>query len=79
MVTEVLKHRLWPKSYRSFVLKLVVQYFLNVFWSVVYGADGKGGLQIYGKKWIENERDFIWLLPPHPLPHGTIRRSMLIG
>jgi hypothetical protein len=52
---------------------------LNIFWSVDDGADGKGGLQIYGKKWIENERGFIWLLPPHTLPHGTIRRSMVIS
>jgi hypothetical protein len=61
------------------VLKLVMQCLLNIFWSVDDGADGKGGLQIYGKKWIENERGFIWLLPPHTLPHGTIRRSMVIS
>lgn len=36
-------------------------------------ADGKGGVQVHGEKWAENERCFIWLLPSHSLPQRTTR------
>jgi hypothetical protein len=36
-------------------------------------ADGKGGVQVHGEKWAENERCLIWLLPSHSLPQRTTR------